>query len=299
MTGPVLIGCDLVGTTRIVAHAGALLGERLGAPVVFFHTDAHGPLLAERFHARDLTELPRMREEYRSTALLQMRELRDRLGLEPDRVEIIAAVGPVDEQMLQAAASLSASAIVIGARGRTEKERRGAGSTALKIARAARCPVFTIDVRSPFRAPSRILFATDLDEHSAPAQRWAARLAGVFGAHLTLLHVSDMVGRLVAPYSLPPRALEDYHEALIERLESLKVALAHPVEGPAASGIETHFRISGDVAAEILETSVSGHADLIVLGTHGRRGLSRMVLGSVAEAVLHHAQMSVLTVRTE
>jgi nucleotide-binding universal stress UspA family protein len=66
----------------------------------------------------------------------------------------------------------------------------------------------------------------------------------------------------------------------------------------AAIGMHIHLEVAiGDPAEEIVQVAVDNSADLLLLGTHGRKGLSKLVLGSVAENVLHHAPCSVLIAR--
>ena len=119
-----------------------------------------------------------------------------------------------------------------------------------------------------------ILFPTDFSEVARQAGQTAADLARHFGARLHVLHV-------VGPASDPapaPSALHDAVEALGAGLRS--------VEATA----------SGSAAREIVAYAASQSIDLIVIGTHGRKGVSRALLGSVAEAVIRRAACRVLSV---
>jgi len=82
-----------------------------------------------------------------------------------------------------------------------------------------------------------------------------------------------------------------YRERLMNYLDSVHASRA-------GSGVLMRTMVmEGDVARCLLETAVSEHVDLIVMGTHGRSGMSRWLLGSVTEKVLHHADCPVLAVR--
>jgi nucleotide-binding universal stress UspA family protein len=119
-----------------------------------------------------------------------------------------------------------------------------------------------------------ILFPTDFSDVARQAGQTAAELARHFGARLHVLHV-------VGPASDPapaPSALRDAVEALGAGLRS--------VEATA----------SGSAAREIVAYAAPHGIDLIVIGTHGRTGVSRALLGSVAEAVIRRATCRVLTV---
>jgi nucleotide-binding universal stress UspA family protein len=134
----------------------------------------------------------------------------------------------------------------------------------------------------------KILHATDFSEHSESAFRLACALARDYAAPLVLLHVhSPFVAYgdgLVA--ALPP----DYTERLREDLRGLDPHDPRVV-------IERRL-IEGDPAAEVLRVARESGCDLIVLGTHGRTGLGRLLMGSVAEAVVRKAPCPVLTVKT-
>jgi nucleotide-binding universal stress UspA family protein len=93
---------------------------------------------------------------------------------------------------------------------------------------------------------------------------------------------------------LTPQQLERLFAEIQQRLGEMKaLALA---EG--AVRVETHLR-QGVADADICQFARTGHFDLIVMGTHGRRGLSHALLGSVAERVLRAAPCPVLTLRAE
>jgi nucleotide-binding universal stress UspA family protein len=145
----------------------------------------------------------------------------------------------------------------------------------------------------PFR---KILVPVDFSEHSARAVRTAAQLARSNDGSLDLLYVYDPVA-----YPLPegyvlftPEQLERLFAEIQQRLGEMKtLALA---EG--APRVETHLR-QGITDADICQLARTGSFDLIVMGTHGRRGLSHALLGSVAGRVLRAAPCPVLTVRAE
>jgi len=82
----------------------------------------------------------------------------------------------------------------------------------------------------------------------------------------------------------------DFHESLQTRLEQLI---------PADSSIPVEaIQIEGNASAEILRVAEEQHCNLIVMGTHGRAGFSRVLLGSVAEDVTRHSRVPVLTLKT-
>jgi nucleotide-binding universal stress UspA family protein len=130
-----------------------------------------------------------------------------------------------------------------------------------------------------------ILHPTDFSPLARHAFDVACALAKDYGARLVLLHVHEPpvpMGELVPPE--PPSV----REGLLRELEDFK----------PAPGVNVEYRVEiAPVAEGILTAAAETQCDLIVLGTHGRGGLGRMLLGSVAESVLRKAPCMVLTVK--
>jgi nucleotide-binding universal stress UspA family protein len=136
-----------------------------------------------------------------------------------------------------------------------------------------------------------ILHPTDFSENAGFAFRLACALARDYSAKLLLAHVRSLP-TVVPPDTVtlpPPQRVEDIDVALRERLRALK-----PNEPRIA--VENYLLI-GDEASEIIQLAEQTSADLIVMGTHGRTGLKRLLMGSVAEKVLRDAPCPVVTVR--
>ncbi len=139
--------------------------------------------------------------------------------------------------------------------------------------------------------PRHILVATDFSETAARALDLAAELATKLGAQLHLLHVLGITELGVPELGLAVTStmMDSMVANAQKRLDALTAA-------KPAMKIEALLR-TGDTRAEILHVATQVGAELIVLGTHGRRGLSRALLGSVAEYVLRHAHCPVLITR--
>lgn len=132
-----------------------------------------------------------------------------------------------------------------------------------------------------------ILVPTDFSESSAEALRLACALARDYEAKIVLLHVAPppiVGGTLAVP--VDPRY---YREALDEEL-----AKVEPAE--LRGRVERHLR-EGDAASEVLRMAEEKHCDLIVMGSHGRKLIGRLLLGSVAEMVMRSAPCPVLIAR--
>ena len=138
-----------------------------------------------------------------------------------------------------------------------------------------------------------ILVATDFSETSEHALRYARSLAVSFGGRLHLLHVvPDPV--LASAWS------EAYAYDLTALGERLRVDAERQLAEKATSirevGVTTEATV-GNPATLIALTAEARHADVIVMGTHGRSGFTHLFMGSVAERVLRSANCPVLTVR--
>jgi nucleotide-binding universal stress UspA family protein len=125
-----------------------------------------------------------------------------------------------------------------------------------------------------------ILHPTDFSECSGHAFQLACSLARDHGARVIVLHVISV------PLVQEKRLYREEVEMELNRLVALdsKVPVEHQLE-------------EGDAATQILRVAQETSCDLIVIGTHGRTGLGRLVMGSVAEQVLRKASCPVLTVR--
>jgi nucleotide-binding universal stress UspA family protein len=134
-----------------------------------------------------------------------------------------------------------------------------------------------------------ILHPTDFSFHSEAAFQLACAVARDYGARLVVMHVAW--GPLVGAVGeiIPPEP-ETYQEELTQTLKSLQAA-APDVR------MEQRLLSGDDPAAAVLQVAADVGCDLIVLGTHGRTGLGRVLLGSVAEQVVRRAACPVLTVK--
>lgn len=132
-----------------------------------------------------------------------------------------------------------------------------------------------------------VLHATDFSQASTYALEFACALARDYGARLILLHVAE-TPRMIRG-KLDAERLEESHAAAQAQLQQLAV----PHQDIA---VERRFA-RGDAGNQILTVARQVHADLLVVGTHGRTGLGRLLMGSVAESVVREAPCPVVTVK--
>ncbi len=186
--------------------------------------------------------------------------------------------------------------VVMGTHGRQGMDRLLSGSVAEEVVRQAPCPVFTVlatDETQPNTPIDRVLVPVDLSEQSALVVDHAAALASAYGASIDLLHVVEEAAFPTA-YGMDPLtpSQPDVQERAREALE----ALVAEVDG-FTEAVNTHV-LAGYAARDIVDFSDEHAADLIVMATHGRTGLQRFLIGSVAEKVVRSAPCPVFTVKS-
>lgn len=137
----------------------------------------------------------------------------------------------------------------------------------------------------------RILVATDFSDSARRALELALRIAEKFGSELTLVHSWEAPDySYAAGLYLPLDVIAPIERAAIARLDEAFTELRQRF--PAAKSLLR----SGVAWEEVLGGATQVNADLIVMGTHGRRGVERALLGSVAEKVVRMSRVPVLTV---
>ena len=139
--------------------------------------------------------------------------------------------------------------------------------------------------------PHVILHPTDLSENSRLAYSIAVDLAKQNQAQLLILHVVETLGPENVTFGEAASQLEpaSYQERL---KRDLQVSL------PPAADVATHYLLSeGDPAVAVQRLAREHHCDLIVISTHGRTGLARLLMGSNAERIIRLAPCSLLVVK--
>jgi len=137
-----------------------------------------------------------------------------------------------------------------------------------------------------------IVFPTDFSEYNDTALQYASRLAVESGATLHFVHVADTRDLGAAMGELSYLYASEWEEARRQTEQQLK-KMAPPDPGVKVK----HHSLIGLPDVEIVAFAVDQKADLIVMASHGRTGLTRLVMGSVAEAVMRKAPCPVMVVK--
>lgn len=141
---------------------------------------------------------------------------------------------------------------------------------------------------------SHMLVPHDWSTSADQALEYAMHMAGLFQARLTVLHVMQPVP--LAGVDVGVALPENYLQALeADAQQSMDAALARVTAAGLTAESVMMYGVPWQV---IVDTAGASQVDLIVMGTHGRTGLTHFLLGSVAERVVRHAPCSVLVVRS-
>ena len=207
-------------------------------------------------------------------------------------------VGIPEDSILEVAHSPDVALVAMGTHGKTGWDRLRLGSVAESTLRQAPCPVLTVRASVTSRTSinprrlslSRLLVAADFSASSKAALRAAAALAKRLNARVVLVHAAETSGSL---QSGPLRVDEPSQKRYAQQFQKMISA------SRADEVITDKVVITGNPVEVILDQAKPRKADLIVVGTHGRRGMKRLMLGSVAEAVVRRASCPVFVVKTQ
>ncbi len=205
-----------------------------------------------------------------------------------------------------------ASLVVMGPHGRPWYQRVMIGSTAEAVLRAAPCPVLIVRNMTDATAPPRLntlLFPSECSASGAASEAWALQLAT--NRDVILLHAIenplldiyepdqaeiDIQHLMEESRARPPRSAQPFWEHAHQVAHAKLAAFRQQLLGVHA---QVELLVQEGAAAEnILHTAEQKAVDLIVMATHGRSGVRRLLLGSVAEKVIRSAPCPVLAVRS-
>ena len=285
----VLIASDLSEASNHAVQQGAELaaGGRIALCHVMPELGTHA-LLPQQYE-EDLNKQLEVQPRLTDALLGQLARLVP--NVEPG-AEVFIELGSDYAQILRRAEEWQAELIAVGTHGRTGLKRLLVGSVADQVVRAAHCPVL---VARPSREGA-VLAATDLSDPALPAIELAAAEAKRRGKKLVIMHAMESaregdaaMGLLGALPALDTEETRAARRTLAAEIISTAVARL---------GVEAEVVISDeDALQETLRLAEALPASLIVVGTHGRSGFSRIVLGGTAARVIEHAPCSVLVAR--
>jgi nucleotide-binding universal stress UspA family protein len=174
--------------------------------------------------------------------------------------------------------------IIIGTHGRTGLKRLMMGSVTARVIGHAPCNVLVVPLHAKIDC-GKILIATDGSRYSDAAASEAIGVAKRCDVSLIVISVAFSDKEIMLA--------EDYEEMLLAKNNVKKIVELAEKEGVKTEGLT----VKGKPHEAILETSKQKRADLIIVGSHGRTGLDRLLMGSVAERIIGHSESAVLIVK--
>lgn len=287
----VLLATDFSAPAELAYAYGAGLAKALHAGMLILNVLEGPPGLDREFPVNTLFFKQLQEESDRELAKVSRVAEKDGIAYETRQVygKPAACVVTVAKEMMPAL-------IVLGTHGRTGWDRLLLGSTAEAVVREAPCPVLTVRMSAQGTGViERVLVPLDFSEFAQEAFEYAAVLAKQFGAKVRLVHALEETA-----YPLD-FALFGVSEAAALR-GRIQARLQELVAVLKADGVDAEVVCDVGTPAEVIVKEAErfrlGAKGAIVMGTHGRRGLNRLALGSVAEYVVRHAACPVFTVKS-
>ncbi len=295
----ILIPIDASTNAQNAAMVGFEFAQKLGASVKVIHVLQQRvmyPLQVEVFYDEEA-------RAHGQEIIKPWPAHAERLGVQCKIAVIESELWNTGEAIVEAAKESACDLIVMGTHGREGLERQMIGSVAERVSRLARQPVMLVRNSAtnntkinPFE---KLFVPVDGSDTSAMALGVAHQLCRQLNASLEIAHV---VPDLPIPLTDPvgPYAAFDYAGLAKTLEESGREILTKAVKNTTVGNVSSNLVLAGGrhISAAILKAAHDASSDLIVIGTHGRSGMDRLLLGSVAEGVIHHAEVPVLLVRS-
>lgn len=289
----VLIGTALDAGADEVVRTGLAVARAAGAHVHLVHAVHVDALLA----GFDVGAGPVLEREQIARGEAELAGQIERLGLrEPELAGIRVEAGAPHRILTDAARQLGADLIVVGATGSGPFSAELLGSTADRVLRQAHCPVLVLRGGLPV-PPQRVLAPVDLSPLSGDAFRCGlevlAQIAGS-GTSVRAVYALSLLDSLNLRQQTGGTPIDQIERDMAEQLRQFVAA------NRSAAPFELESTIlPGEARFEILREVEQHPVDLLILGTHGRGGWDRLMLGSVVSTVARKAPCSVLVISPE
>jgi nucleotide-binding universal stress UspA family protein len=286
----VLIGTSLGEESDEVVRSGLAVARAAGAQAFLVH--GVQPVLV----GYEVGAGPAIEGEQIAHCEEDLRRQIERLGPGPELAGSRVLAGAPHRVLTETAKEIGADLIVVGATGSGAFDAELLGSTADRVLRKASCPVLIVRGELPV-PPRRVLAPVDLSALSGDSFRCGLRLlaqiAGSAEIQVRTVYALSFMDALAFRQRTgrPVEEAERHAEAQLTQF-----VLENRCDAPVALEMAV---LSGEPRAEILRELEERSADLLILGTHGRGGMDRLVLGSVASTMARKAPCSVLVISPE
>ncbi|OJT22575.1 hypothetical protein BO221_22690 [Archangium sp. Cb G35] len=285
----IVFGTDFSERAMTAARAAAVLAHRTGEVLHLVHVTEYGSV------GRTASSDETLRRELLARLEAQAAELRTG----DTRVEVHLREGTPDEVLVEHAAVVHASLIIVSHHGQRAPRWR-IGNVTERVVQSARCPVLVLRSASPLEAWARgerslrVLLGLDFSPPSNAAVAWVRKLRTLGSCEVVAAHHywgADAHVRYGVPLSPESEVTPEVEEALRRDLT------ARLGDMPGTGAVWVHLDPGLSRPAEsLVALARKEEADLIVVGTHQRTGASKWWYGSVSQRIVHDAPVSVLCV---
>ena len=275
----ILCPTDFSPESRDAIRIAAIAADQYGGSITLLHVDEYETTARGHFET-DTDVRMRHRNELESLAERKFGEIIADLGLRRDRTSSRVCFGTAYKEIINAAEAEEYSAIALATNGLGCSSPYIIGSTVERVVRLSRTPVLTV---RPQPTPivwktHTILCPTDFSEYGNYALPYAISIARTFSAKIVMLHVTGLTvehpERLIDRFPDPVLYHERAGDIVIERVVDKDIEPENAID-----------RIAHEY-----------QVDLIVIGTHGARGLHRVQIGNTTEEIIRRVDVPVLTI---
>jgi len=294
-----MIGSDFSPYSDQAIEVGLAWAEKMGFDPHVFHIN-------NSRHSNDGIALLNEQQHYNVEGIFEVlkKDLKNKLteqvhetmASNHSSVSLEVLFGKRSELIPKRISELNAKLLVLGSLGQGGLEDIFLGGTTERAIRSVQCPILAVrDLRA--KAPKKILWASELGPNSDFVFEWVAYVAETFKAKVHVVHMLED--------NKEARGLENEEERwnyLQEKRAELAPKLLEYEEKISQRAIKGSCSLElspkGHIQKGLAKMIEQSDADLVVLGTHGRQGLERFFMGSVAESLIHSVRRSFLIVKS-
>jgi nucleotide-binding universal stress UspA family protein len=287
----IVCGIDFSEHSMQAARSAALLAARGKVPLHLVHAIE---LSSEEVFVEPRAGLTSWAERHLQAAA-------ERLASTGAEIHVQLEYGPVDERLQEVAAKLGASLVVVAALGRRHAGKWQLGSHAERLSQRSHTPVLLVRSSDPFDAwarderPLRVLLGVDRSLSAEAATRWVGELGKLGRCEVTAVHLYWPPEQFQRLGLAGVRSYVDPDPEVTRTLErNFSTQL-----GDALGAMPVQMRLLphlGRVGDRLAALAIEEHADLVVVGSHGRSPRERLLHGSVSHDVVHSAEASVVCI---
>ncbi len=284
----ILVAIDFSESSRSAWFAAINLAARCSAPIEVLHVITYKQYVFDpaRYGVPDEKWQDRLKDEM---------ELQYAPRLYPNSRRSISFSASVPEAILDFAEKEACNLIIVGTHDRKMFGRMLMGSVAQQVVRDSKVPVMVVKADEhhdkTLQNYDRILVPTDFSEMSSKSLNWAVRYANFLRADLHLLHVVDLsaYSDMITMYTLTESEIPNSCELNVD------LSLNKFLSDKDVIGEKFVKSLFGDPVEEILSYAEKENCGFIVMGTHGRKGLERVLLGSITAGVISRSKIPIIT----